>query len=128
MNINQLSPLNFSGLIAFGRLNQAMLESLPVKKHRAAPVEVTMWRCPECDDLHDDEVDAEECCQGAEEECAIDDEPPPHCPVCNAELSDHHEAANCCLWKDFDAPTRWRIAEAVEAGGKWMDEIKRVMT
>lgn len=45
------------------------------------------------------------------------------CPVCTTQHSEYRLAADCCLWKDLPAPTRWRIADAVEAGATWLDAI-----
>ena len=74
-----------------------------------------MYRCPECDTLHDDEDDAEDCCKITEGQA--------RCPVCDEKYESHRSAADCCLWKDLDAPTRWAIADAVEAGSDWVTEL-----
>ena len=84
---------------------------------RQRAVRVTVWECPHCLDRYDDEDDAEECCQGTEKTAP---ESPVfsqdvHCPVCGERHRDHHVAADCCLWRDIDAPTRWRIAARAEA-------------
>lgn len=34
-----------------------------------------------------------------------------------------HQAAHCCLWKNYDHAARVRIAERVEAGANWADAI-----
>jgi len=86
--------------------------------------EVIMYRCTVCDELHDDEDDAAECCAPAGEvEGLHDEEAPSRCPVCAEKYRSPHEAVDCCLWKDIDAPTRWRMADQVEAGATWIDVL-----
>lgn len=82
--------------------------------------EVVMYRCPECRELHDDEDDAIDCC---EVEGLHDEEAPSICPVCAAKFNSPHEASDCCLWKDIDALTRWRMADNVEAGATWSEVL-----
>lgn len=55
--------------------------------------------------------------------CLDDDDDAIHCPVCGDKAATHRDAADCCLWKDLDAQTRWDIADAVQAGGAWGAEI-----
>lgn len=86
-------------------------------KARRRVEEVTCWRCLECDALHEDEDEAMDCCEPAV--AVHDEEIGDHCPVCSKEYANPHEVADCCLWKDIDAPTRWRMACQVEAGSTW---------
>jgi len=78
---------------------------------------VTRYICPRelCGMEHEDKQDAIDCC-GADPEDAA-------CPVCNAKHLDERTAADCCLWHDFDAPTRWAIADKVERGATWAEAI-----
>lgn len=110
----RLSPLNFQRFVT-----QSHLESSErVKEKKARQVErVTMWRCPECTEVYEWRDEAEECCP---EEIETEQW---KCPLCTAPNESAREAADCCLWKDFDAPTRWRMADAVDAGGTWADEL-----
>jgi rubredoxin len=121
-----LSPLVRDGLALHAHPSVYAAESSGGKeKKRNTPVEVSAYRCPVCNYLHEDEDEAADCC---------DYEPPtgakPHddediyCPVCGQAYVDHRHAVDCCLWKDIDAPTRWRIADAVEAGAEWVEAIK----
>lgn len=107
----QLSPLNFSGLLC--NLREPEHDKL-ARRYEA----VTMYRCLTCDETHDWGSDARLCCPPGS------DEEDPKCPVCAAEFTEHRDAADCCLWKDLDAPTRHRIADAVEAGSTWAAELK----
>jgi hypothetical protein len=43
--------------------------------------------------------------------------------VCGTTAETHRLAADCCLWKDIGAAERWRIADAVEAGATWADQL-----
>lgn len=95
----------------------------PAREHeRARSRVVVIYRCNVCLDDFDNEYEAEEC-------CAEEDTPEASasaCPVCRHQVPDNYRgAADCCLWKDFDAPTRWRIADAVETGSDWITEIKK---
>ena len=45
------------------------------------------------------------------------------CPVCGEEADSIHQAADCCLWKNLDWPTRYRIARAIENGSTWAEEL-----
>jgi hypothetical protein len=118
--VSRLSPLNFRGLIATLR---AGLQPTPQAAARAAyrPRPRQVWLCPECGDSHDWEDEASECC--APNALAEVAESPGHCPICRADNYGPYEAADCCLWKDIDAPTRWRIAAAVHAGATWAEAL-----
>jgi hypothetical protein len=115
----KLSPLNLSGLLADWRANEKPEHSTVAKPRRRA-IEVIKWACPVCNEQYeeDEEKDAEACCQGNGT-----DQENPCCPVCKRQYIDHREAADCCLWKDIDALTRYRIADAVEAGSSWAEEL-----
>lgn len=83
------------------------------------------WHCPICGDFHEDEDDAEDCCQGPEPETKSNVPLDVACPVCGAMHPEHRVAVDCCLWKDLDAPTRWALADRVEAGiSTWADELE----
>ena len=115
--VKRLSPLNLRGLLA--TLGMAEPDARPMGAlHRRRPIEC--WRCPECLDVHDDEDDAAECCKPTPAEA---DASSRKCPVCGTAHDSHEAAADCCLWKDFDAPTRWRMAAAVEAGSTWSEQL-----
>lgn len=90
------------------------------ERKQSTVTEVVMYRCNECDELHDWESDAEECCA-----TEVTASAKPNCPVCDSEYSDHREASDCCLWKDLDAPTRWAMADAVDAGSTWANELQK---
>lgn len=115
----QLSPLNLSGLLARARSEDWQATAAPGKKRLRAR-EIIRWECPVCGDTfnEDEEQDAENCCQGKAADAAR-----AGCPVCGQAFIDHREAADCCLWKDIDAPTRYGIADAVEAGSSWVAEL-----
>jgi hypothetical protein len=105
------------------------------------------FRCPECGRLHVTEDGAEECCpvyvrmvwvndRGASFETVEDFAAahpfgigagvgvgPNNCPVCGSSSDSPHYATECCLWKDLDAPTRWKIAAAVDLGSTWPEAL-----
>ncbi|MBA3622910.1 MAG: hypothetical protein H0W48_00270 [Methylibium sp.] len=95
-----------------------------VKRNR--PIEVLRYQCPVCDDEHDYESEAEQCCpyEASEGEEAIKDGV--LCPVCRSLERGYFDAADCCLWKDIEPAGRYRIARAVEAGAEWIDAIADV--
>jgi len=107
-----LSPLNFSGLLA----NARAAEDPSLRERRIEAI--TVYRCPDCYSDYEFETDAELCCEPER-----DDGRSTACPVCNAHWDDYHHAVDCCLWKDIDGPSRWRIAEAMEAGSTWADQL-----
>lgn len=113
-----LSPRTLSGLAAHIGIVQAVpvTAEKPEKKRARA---VMMYECPVCEELHDFRADAEDCCTENEELTAEQREAATTCPVCGEEHSEPRVAADCCLWKDLDAPTRWKIADQVEAGATW---------
>ena len=112
--MNQLSPLNKHTMLA--RLN---VYRDPRKRHATA---VTKYECTDCGELHDWECDAEDCCEETRKHAAAAGDGT-NCPVCGEGYSTHHLAADCCLWKDFDAATRWRMADAVAAGSTWAEQL-----
>ena len=111
----QLSPLARHSVIARQRAADEKAKTPNVNKAEI----VMMYRCPVCGELYDDDFDAEACC------------PPPSedglhhsiCPVCGDKCGTARNAADCCLWKDFDPMTRWQMADAVEAGSDWTTEL-----
>lgn len=109
-----LSPLNFQRFVTTAHLVLAD-EAKGTEKRK--PEQVIAYRCQECEELHEFKADAEDCC------------PPEElsqkwvCPLCSADHSEPRLAADCCLWKDYDAPTRWRMADAVEAGSNWAEQL-----
>lgn len=94
------------------------------KERLQSVVMVIRYVCPDCDEEY-------ECREAAADCCAKDDvkpsPPEPEygfpCPVCGEKYDDPHAAADCCLWKDLDAPTRWRMADAVADGSTWAAEL-----
>lgn len=116
-NLNQARLTLPHSWLGFVQLGEPTSET---RKQEGRVTEVTMYRCNHCDELHDWEEDAEECC--------AKDLPPgagdPNCPVCNCEFSDNREASDCCLWKDLDAPTRWAMADAVDEGSTWTEQLQ----
>ena len=107
--------------------------------------------CPDCDKVYKDEYDAGQCCprdigmiyvdeSTGKEYCSPEDlaaackaggaggtdiatVPACTCPVCGEASSSPHESVECCLWKDLDAPTRWKVAAALEAGSTWTEQL-----
>lgn len=82
---------------------------------------VLKYICPDCDDEHDCHDQAVKCCASVRD--AGRSEGPTGCPVCGAGCKDHHDAANCCLWKDLAPMARFNVANAVERGAEWLDAI-----
>ena len=110
---SQLSPLNFSGLIHLRGLQTEQ----QANKTKARAIEC--WRCVSCEEVYDDECEAEDCCAGS----SHPEDAPTNCPVCGKTGTDHRDASDCCLWKDFDGPTRWAMADKVEAGSTWAEVL-----
>lgn len=121
--MNQFKP--FSALILSGlRAHQAICAEAAAKpktKTKGTCTEVTLYRCDACEEEYDYRSGAEDCC--AEED--PDDQEPDDCPVCGSESYDYRAATDCCMWKDLDAPKRWAIADAVEAGATWQEAIQQ---
>lgn len=115
----RLSPLNLSGLVA---QSTAIIDKAGPHEGRPLPERVVMWRCGTCDELHEDEDDADACCAKVSGDGLIDDDPAA-CPVCSKGAYSLRDAADCCLWRDIDAPTRYRMADAVEAGSTWAEQL-----
>jgi hypothetical protein len=107
----QVSPLNFSGLIQ--NINQAGNTTETTTNGRV--LEIVLYECCECYEQYEDEDDAADCCAKVSEKT--------DCPVCKCVCSDHRDATDCCLWKDFDAHTRWSMADKVEAGATWAEVL-----
>jgi hypothetical protein len=116
--VPKLSPLNFRGLLdRMGMVGDPAADKpVPPGARRRA---IECWRCPECLDVHDDEDDAERCCAETPKEAAVSNS----CPVCGEKADTHRLAADCCLWRDIGAAERWRIADAVEAGATWAEQL-----
>lgn len=77
----KLSPLNMHGFIAAQR---NLYFDAPQSKAKRRIEEVTMYKCPDCGDLHDWEDDAEDCCSTRARANAGDGECV--CPVCTEQL------------------------------------------
>lgn len=121
-----LSPLNLSNLLEHGSAAQS-LDDIEQRRMPNTADFVMAYRCSECGELHEDRHEAEFCCarllpvvNGVTVSAC--------CPLCASPFQTHREAVDCCLWKDFPAPTRWEIADAVEAGGEWNNEILKRST
>lgn len=110
----RLSPQTISGVLRIQRTDDQP------NKNKIHTIEtVTAYVCPKCGDLHEWRDDAVECCKTQlEMEADV-----ASCPVCAEQYSTHRDAAECCLWKDLSAPERWKIADAVEAGSTWAEEL-----
>jgi hypothetical protein len=117
----QLSPLNFLNAIA-------LLRNGPEKpceigdEEESRVEEFTAYRCIKCGEIYEWEDEAEDCCRTI---IAVNIQPAINafCPICGEHYMEFRDAADCCLWKDLDALTRWRIADAVEAGSDWNTEL-----
>lgn len=109
----QLSPATKRGMFS------TLLEQKRAEEESKDPHIETVMRyvCPHelCGELHEYRDDAIECC--AEEPGDI------RCPVCNVYCANEMIAADCCLWKDLDAPARWTIADKVNKGATWAEAI-----
>lgn len=120
----QLSPLLQAALVERSRKDDGLTDGLPgvgAPAIRGDAEPVSAWQCSNCGDLHLRRSDAEVCCQPIHHE-----EAPQVCPICDAVHKDSYNAADCCLWKSLDAPTRRRIADQVEAGSTWTEAISAV--
>lgn len=112
------------------------------------------YGCPSCNEVYKDEYDAEQCCPPEVDTFYVDEStgteystaealaaacktgragatdiatvPASTCPVCGEKSSSPHESVECCLWKDLDAPTRWKVAAALEAGSTWTEELAKL--
>ena len=112
----QLSPLNFRGLIATLGLVTKEEPTKPRTRRRA----IECWKCPDCREVYNFEDDAEECCEKPAPSTPLT---ATSCPVCSERYDSARSASDCCLWKDIDAHTRWRMADAVEAGSNWDEQL-----
>lgn len=121
-----LSPLNFSRMLCRLRLpaDETSNSKKPKLADRSDRAEmVMMYRCTDCGDLHEYRDDAEQCCASDAVIGLHDEEDVALCPVCGSDKKDNREAADCCLWRDFDAATRYRMADAVDAGSTWPEQL-----
>lgn len=107
------SPANRQGL--FSNLLRP-----PEKENDVSRIEeITAYRCRDCYEIYEDEDEANKCCAPA---IPVTNEKA-RCPVCLQEAQSLRDATDCCLWKDIDAHTRWRIADQVEAGSTWAEAM-----
>lgn len=113
----KLSQLNLSGLVARSRIVPEE-EQRPTKPHR-----VTMWECAVCWERHEEREEAVKCCAVKAEASSNDAQP--CCPVCGIEYGDYRDAADCCLWRDLTADTRWTIADRVASGTPWVEALEQ---
>ena len=116
MSTVQLSPLTIANLAD----NIGVLQNFDELKNKAkARVrEVVHYQCPSCLELHDSVSEAAECCLDVDAGDACG------CPVCSQGYLNYRDAADCCLWHDLDVMTRRAIADAVENGSTWLEELK----
>lgn len=107
---------------------------------------LTLYVCYRCDEEHEDETDAEDCCKpevyavyrcsvcrkrhteedDAESCCpAIANGQPMQCPVCLQGADSFEIAADCCLHvhPTLTAFGRQRVAEAVASGTPWDEAL-----
>ena len=68
------------------------------------------WKCDHCDELHDYEEDAVDCCAPTISERWV-------CPECGDDYRTEAEAIECCEHDD-DAPPPPPTAEELEAAGQ----------
>lgn len=109
----QFSPLNFCGLIQ--NVSQTGDITQSVKNGLVREIEIIKYECCSCAEQYDAKEDALECCHDVQRTT--------DCPVCNSACRDHRDATDCCLWKDLDGPTRWAMADKVEAGSTWAEVL-----
>lgn len=118
----KLSPLNFRSLIAREVFSfEPESPNIAPDQGRKSARRVSVYECPICDERHDWEEDAEDCCQ---------DEKTPEpavyasqCPVCGEKYESAVDASDCCIWKDVDQTTRHAMARRVEGGSTWAREL-----
>jgi hypothetical protein len=126
----RLSPLNFSGLIALANTplyerpeDHPARKALDGRQPKRSAIEC--WKCPDCAEVYDDEDEAVECCRDDDHLHTLHDQDGVSlCPICASSNTDARQASDCCLWKDLDAPTRWAMADQVEAGASWVDLLQ----
>jgi hypothetical protein len=125
LQADRLSPRTRRGLFhhLIAQDDQAAID----RRHKAeAPQvkQIVRYGCPVCDDEHDFEDDAAECCLKDQHF----EDGPQACPVCGQDHTSPREASDCCLWKDLDAATRWRLADRVEAGETWAEVLSPALS
>lgn len=116
----RLSPLNLSNLLGQFRA----VEERAAEKTKREAERVTMYACPDCQELHSLECEALECC-----ESGLSQEPEENasrCPVCAQQYGDSYYAADCCLWKDLTQEQRHHVAKKVQCGSDWITELQRI--
>lgn len=124
------------------QLNTDGPNMLPTSEDTTEPV----WVCSICDEAHDDEDNARDCCRPSvyerfrcatcrtvyrDEQDADDCHPsaggnqPMQCPICLARAESFEDAADCCLHTHptMTAIGRERVAAAVASGAPWPDAI-----
>lgn len=111
---SHLSPLNFSGLLAQAGVTPMDRPPVAARRNRA----IECWKCSECFSVYEWEDEAEDCC--AVKQAAGADSNANCCPICAKSAESARDAADCCLWKDLDQPTRYAAADQVEAGSTWL--------
>ena len=113
-----LSPLNFQRFVLRAQLGETEHPLAEPKKGEA--YRVVMYGCPKCDELYEFRSAAEECC---EEPCSGNDLDKWNCPICGVTCESPRDASDCCLWRDYPAQDRWRMADAVEGGSTWAEQL-----
>lgn len=113
-----LSPLHFQRFVDLAHRGESVHPMAEPKKREAEYV--SAYRCTECREIYEYRDEAEDC-------CPIDSTDPNldkwSCPICGEECATAHIAADCCLWLDYCAQDRWRMANAVEAGSTWAEQL-----
>jgi len=56
-----------------------------------------VWKCSQCDEIHDDEGDAYECCLPRVSDGYL-------CPVCGNFHYEHSDALDCCGYDEDEPP------------------------
>lgn len=86
---------------------------LAEKKPRE-PEAVVMWRCPECQELYDDDYDAEQCCADEDDLSSLADA---RCPSCGTGYETFESAVDCCMWLTHCPAERWEMARQLKTYG-----------
>lgn len=120
----RLSPLTRSAL-RHGGEGHAIHRPKRAGAPRRSSRMIVLYECPVCWERYDEESEADGCCDDDVDASVSPDVngEPVRCPVCSLGYETEAAAADCCLWRDIDAPTRVRIARAVELGAQWVDAI-----
>ena len=121
--VRRLSPLNLAGILRREVVDYSPTPEAAKNKERKSARYTHAYACPECDDLHRREDDAEDCCQGDKDKTPDVDSYKLLCPVCGSENDRAQDASDCCLWKDLDQPTLHAMARRIEDGSTWACEL-----